>query len=123
MTALKPCRFCGETEKLSVDPGVWETLWAIDETGQVIRDEKGQPTTFDEERFADGHYVDQVNCQFCEAMMPLRIWNSTPEFMARMRTSIAIADAEYDDDGVWLGPRTAVPITPTPDHRKARASA
>lgn len=106
MTHLLPCRFCGETEKLTVGEGVWETTWAIDERGEVIRDPSGQPTS-DVEPYRDGHHIDQVNCGSCEAMLPLRTWNSTPQFMARMLANIAAADAEYDDDGVWHGSRSA----------------
>lgn len=104
-TALKPCRFCGETEKLAVDPGVWETVWAIDESGQVIRDENGCPTNHDDERYADGHYINQVNCLTCETLASVRVWNATPEFVALMMANIRAADAEYDDNGVWMGAR------------------
>ena len=100
---LAPCRFCGETEKLSIDEGAWETTWAIDGEGRVIRDDEGQPTSEDDERFRDHHHIDQVCCQTCETMASVRVWNSTPEFMVTMLANIAAADAEYDDDGVWQG--------------------
>lgn len=104
MTRLNPCRFCGETEKLCLLEGEWETTWAIDENGEVIRDPSGQPTS-DVEPYRDGHHIDHVNCDSCEVMVPLRVWNSTPEFMARMLANISAADAEYDDAGVWQGRR------------------
>lgn len=103
MTKLNPCRFCGETDKLAIDRDCWETEWAIDAAGEVIRDETGQPTGSDDERFPDHHHLTQVNCEVCEVMAPLRVWNGTPDFLARMRANIAAADAEFDDAGVWRG--------------------
>lgn len=102
MTQLKPCRFCGETDKLQVDEGAWETLWAIDDDGKVIRDPEGRPTE-DVAPYRDLHHIAQIWCPTCEAMASLRTWNSTPTFMATMLANIREADAEYDDDGVWQG--------------------
>lgn len=107
MTKLNPCRFCGETEKLTLDEGVWETLWAIDPNGNIMRDAKGQPTSSEDERFIGNHFLDQVHCQVCDTMTSLRVWNATPEFMATMLANIAAADAEYDDDGAWQGQAVA----------------
>ena len=101
-SALKPCRFCGETEKLALDEGAWETQWAVDADGQVIRDPEGRPTE-DVDPYRDGHHIAQVFCQTCETLASLRMWNSTPEFVAAMLANIAAADAEYDDAGVWQG--------------------
>ena len=120
MTALKPCRFCGETLKLTFsDQAFAEQSWGIDNNGNVLRGDDGQPTPDGDPR----NSYDGVWCDICGAGAPLHIWNGTPDFLSRMRANIAAADAEYDDDGVWLGPRAAVPIIPALDHREARVSA
>lgn len=108
MRDLKPCRWCGEADKLSVAAGVYTALWAIDPQGEVIRDEKGEPTRHDDPRYVAIHHLDDVQCDVCDASASRRVWNSTPEFMATMLANIAAADAEYDDDGVWQGRAQAV---------------
>lgn len=94
-TALKPCRFCGETTKLHRDEAALEVLWAIAEDATVIRDAAGKP--------ADAVVEDTVSCEACDAFAPLNIWQATPEWLVARAANIAAADAEYDDDGVWQG--------------------
>ena len=72
----------------------------------MIRDLNGKPTE-DVEPHQDGHHIDQVYCQTCETMTSLRVWNSTPHFMATMLANIRAADAEFDDDGIWHAPEKA----------------
>ncbi|QCQ97749.1 hypothetical protein [Brevundimonas sp. SGAir0440] len=95
--APKPCRFCGEARQIDIDPGALDVLWAIDADGAVIRDESGQPI--------DAPAEDIAICKSCDAVAPLKIWNASPEWMAARAASIVAADAEYDDDGVWIGVR------------------
>lgn len=95
--AAKPCRFCGEARQIDIDAGALDVLWAIDVDGAVIRDESGQPI--------DAPAEDVATCKSCDAVAPLKIWNASPEWMAARAASIAAADAEYDDDGVWIGAR------------------
>jgi hypothetical protein len=97
VAGAQPCRFCGEAHKLNIEVGGIEVLWAINADGAVVRDASGQP--------ADAAYDDWVNCQVCDASAPLTIWNATPEWMRKRCESIAAADAEYDDDGRWMGRR------------------
>lgn len=106
MTALQPCRFCGETTRLHISERAFlELSWGLDEHGCVLRDETGQP-------FADcapeNGMQDGVSCEVCEALVPLRVWNATPDWLVRMRSNILAADAEFDDDGAWQGPAQAV---------------
>lgn len=103
MTDLKPCRFCGETKKLWIDEGVVEILWALDAAGEVLRGPTGEPTDIRVESERHLHHIDLVRCDVCEAEAPLRVWNSTPEWMGQAVANMKAADAEYDDDGVWQG--------------------
>lgn len=103
MSALNPCRVCGEAERLTLEVGGEEMLWALDDDGAVVRDENGCPTDIRNERFTDLHVGDLVRCQFCETQGPRRFWNATAEWIASARANIEAADAEYDDDGIWRG--------------------
>ena len=95
MTALAPCRFCGETTKLHLDEAALDVLWAIADDASVIRDADGRPV--------DAAVEDTVSCEGCDAFAPLKIWNATPEWLVARAANIKAADAEYDDDGVWRG--------------------
>ncbi|MGH6979521.1 MAG: hypothetical protein ACRED4_09550 [Brevundimonas sp.] len=96
-TAIQPCRFCGEAHKLQIDEGSIEVLWAISDDGTVLRGPTGQPI--------DAPHEDHVTCETCDAQAPLKVWNATPAWMKTRAANIAAADAEYDDDGVWIGAR------------------
>ena len=103
MVALNPCRFCGETERLTIsEGGFMELRWGIDASGQIRRNERGEPypDCAEENGCEDG-----VSCGVCEALVPLRVWNASADWLAVMRASVLSADAEFDDDGVWLGQR------------------
>lgn len=95
--APKPCRFCGEARLIDIDPGALDVLWAIDADGAVIRDEIGRPI--------DAPAEDVASCKACDAVAPLKIWNASLIWLEARAASIAAADAEYDDDGVWIGAR------------------
>ena len=98
MTKFQPCRFCGETERLSFSEGAFDELfWGVDDEGIVRRDSTGQPTL--EQSGENGD--DGVSCLVCGAFVPLRVWNASPDFIARMRANILAADAEWDKQGVW----------------------
>lgn len=101
MTALAPCRFCGETEKLTTCDGAFpEQSWGVDENAEVLREASGEPYPDGDSR----NTFDGVWCDLCGAGAPIHVWNASPDFMARMRANIAAADAEFDDAGVWHGP-------------------
>ncbi|MFZ2770026.1 MAG: hypothetical protein WAZ50_02795 [Minisyncoccia bacterium] len=98
--ALNPCRFCGERDKLTFSDGAFpEQHWGVDECGQVLRCDDGQPTPDGDPR----NGFDGVWCDICGAGAPVHVWNGSPDFLTRMRANIFAADAEFDDDGVWLG--------------------
>lgn len=98
MPRLNPCRFCGETERLTFSERAFEELfWGVDDAGAVRRAKTGEPTCQSSGENTD----DGVSCDVCGAFVPLRIWNASPDFMSRMRANILAADAEYDDRGVW----------------------
>lgn len=98
--ALSPCRSCGEAQYASIDPGAYEVTWPLDDQGRVIRTATGEPSDNPKHLHVDG-----VCCGRCDVLMPLRLWNATASYLQTMRASIAEADAEYDDDGVWHGLR------------------
>lgn len=96
-TAVQPCRFCGEPDKLRIDEAALEVLWAIADDATVLRGSTGQPI--------DAPPEDVVLCEACDATAPLKVWNATPAWMKARAANIAAADAEYNDDGVWTGAR------------------
>lgn len=98
MTYLDPCRFCGETQRLTFSERAFEELfWGVDDAGSVRRDNRGRPTC----ETSGENNDDGVSCEVCGAFVPLRVWNGSPDFLARMRANIHAADAEYDAQGVW----------------------
>lgn len=102
---MNPCRFCGETEKLTFSDGAFpEQHWGVDDNAEVMREQSGEPYPDCDSRST----FDGVWCDICGAGAPIHVWNGSPDFMARMRANIAAADAEYDDAGIWLGRATAV---------------
>lgn len=98
MVDLKPCRMCGETERLTFSERAFEELfWGVDEAGAVRRDRHGEPT----DQTSGENTDDGVSCDVCGAFVPLRVWNASPDFLSRMRANILAADAEYDECGAW----------------------
>lgn len=96
LTDLKPCRCCGETEHLAVDPAGSEMQFLFDEDGAVLRDLKGEPVDFTD---------DTVHCRVCDAVAPAFFWNADPEMAATARLATLAAWEEYDDSAVWIGAR------------------
>lgn len=96
LTDLKPCRCCGETEHLSVDPAASEMQFLFDENGAVIRDVKGEPVDFTD---------DTIHCRVCGVMAPAFFWNAEPDMAATARLATLAAREEYDDNAVWIGAR------------------
>lgn len=77
MTALKPCRFCGETEHLQIHPALDED-WTFNEDGSVKRAESGAFLVVS---------LDFVGCSICNAQAPIEIWNRPDGQWAMMRTA------------------------------------
>ena len=69
MTALAPCRFCGERQHLQIDRGGFERVAIVGGKVCEIVWQNGEPSGTE--------HVDAVNCQVCDASAPLDVWNGT----------------------------------------------
>lgn len=93
---LKPCRCCGETEHLDIDPIGAEMQFLFDADLNIVRDDKAEPVDF-----TDAY----VWCRVCEATAPAFFWNADPEAAAVARRVTLAAWEEYNEDGTWIGAR------------------
>lgn len=96
MTALKPCRFCGETKLLQVDEGYYcdDTQFVWDRDLNIVRAPTGEPAYRDD---------DGVHCLACDARAPRTVWQADDATNGTMRLRTLEVWPEYDDEAIWRG--------------------
>lgn len=98
MTALEPCRFCGERVHLQIDRNGVERPAIID--GKVA------PFVCVDNEIAGAEHVDAVNCLVCNARAPLDVWNGT-----RPESDFALLrDFDPEPEAEAPHPHTLTPI-------------
>ena len=101
MSALLPCRFCGETEHLQVHDAYHcdNDQFTWDSDLNIIRGPTGEPAYRDD---------DGIEWLVCNASAPRTMWQADDVTNRTMRLRTLEAWSEYDDDGEWQGPAPAV---------------
>ncbi|MDO8912340.1 MAG: hypothetical protein Q8N10_03520 [Phenylobacterium sp.] len=97
MTALSPCRFCGEREHLQVEPFGLERVAIINGKVCEIVWKDGEPTGTEQ--------VTAVTCQVCDCTAPLDVWNGT-----RPKSDYALLrDFDPEPESEAAHPHTLIP--------------
>lgn len=89
MTALNACRYCGESDHLTVNPAYCDESYQVTPDFRIVRDEAGDPVIGEE---------DYAECLICNATAPLYIWNHPPGPIPNLREEMLRAWAEAREE-------------------------